>query len=168
MILNFKNFIKSLNIGDWFTTERINSPNNKTKTTVKDSDIGGDVIGRDKNEFNNTTTHSISNLEKKVLKVLYLQHQRDQSVPRRLFREICEILEIKDGTWVAPLNDSKYLKIDGEFVVMNADGLRYMDNLDPSELNKIVLPEEQRKWDEAIEQQNKRFEENQKRRKSYR
>jgi hypothetical protein len=162
MIFNFKNIIGK--IGALIKIDRKDSPNEKTKTAVKDSDVRGDVVGRDKNEFNNGNITQISNLEKRVLKVLYLKHQKDHSHPREKISEVYKILKIKDGDWVAPLNDSKYLKIDSEFIVMNADGLRYMDNLEPSDLSKIILPGKNENWNKVTYQQNRMFEENRKNR----
>jgi len=131
-----------------------NSP--KNKQVIKESAVIGDVIIGDKYHTNSLTFSPPSNLEKKVLKYLHIKTVGKR--PEEKISTIYKDLEISEGTNVQTLNDSKYLIVGSDEISINSEGVRYMDNLSPEELRKIILPEEQRRIDIATEEQKMRIE----------
>lgn len=75
---------------------------------------------------------STSNLEKRVLQILYSEYKRTGQRNKRKATEIFKELGIKDGQDVSTLNDSKFMSIelDGthQCFVITSEGVRYMDN----------------------------------------
>ena len=116
------------------------------KQVVKKSQFQGDVVGRDKVTTNNPINAKFSNNEKRILKLLYILHSENK-YPRINIPEAFNKLNIKEGTFVGDLNDSKVVKIEGSDFIITAEGIRYIESLDKNELQKIVLPEEQREMD---------------------
>ncbi len=129
----------------------------KTKAEEKaSSDVKNPTI----NKINYTNTgNSISNLELKVLKILYIKY-KNREYPRNNIIKTYKELDIIDGTYVGTLNDSKYIKINGEDFLITSDGIRHMDSLTKEQLNAIVLPEEQKERGKIIEKQKEMFEKN--------
>lgn len=79
------------------------------------------VAGRDFNFFSEVKLNP-SNLEKKVLKILYKKYSVGQN-PYSKIVDIFKELEISGGTPVSLLNSSKYLEIKGESICMKDDGI---------------------------------------------
>ncbi len=48
-------------------------------------------------------------------------------------------LGITDGMYVGMLNDSKYVEVDGEFLKLTTEGIRYMD----SQARKVATQEKE-------------------------
>ncbi len=105
---------------------RSNSPSNKASLKSSTGNIvqqaGRDLnIGVGNNEF-------ISNLEKRVMYRLYKKYLEENKLFQWKFTDACGTLGIADGSYVGTLNDSKYVKLDGEYLVLTSDGIRYMDS----------------------------------------
>lgn len=132
----------------------------EVKQKIVDSQTGN-IVGRDLNINNQTTGIKLSNIEKQVLKLLYLEYKSGKSTRLKIL-DVHTELEIKDGQYVGMLNNSRYIKTDTEDYILNDDGIRYMDNLSQIEIKNILLPREQRARDEIMEQQRLRSEERRK------
>ena len=127
---------------------RNNSLNNKPKIL---NSTTGHIAGRDINIIP-TTTDELSDLEKKVLKILNREY-KSRGYPRCEIISVHTELEIPNGYYIGMLNDSPYLRIEGEFYVMENKGIRYMNNLTESAIDEIVLPSEQKIQDQRFAQQ---------------
>lgn len=129
------------------------------KQNIKKSEVNGDIVARDKVVNTNTSAIKLSNNEKRLLKLLYLLH-KDNINPRIKITEAHNELQIKDGTFVGDLNESKAVSIQGEFYVITTDGLRYIENLSLEDLSRIVLPKDQRERDLIVQKQLEMFRKN--------
>src|SRR3989338_6817834 len=89
-----------------------------TKQIIKKTRVNGDVVGRDKVTLTTSAPDNLlSNEEKMVLK--YLDSLRIQSLPPRdKQKTMLSELKIRD---CSTLNDSKYIKIEGDDFGMKPD-----------------------------------------------
>lgn len=69
----------------------------------------------------------ISDLEIKILHKLYTRYKEGQ-YPRINLRTLHSELDITDGSYVGPLNKSKFFKINGNDYVIEDAGIRFMDS----------------------------------------
>lgn len=74
----------------------------------------------------------ISNLEKKVLKILYERYKKVKRVEPILMKDLFQLLSIKEGESVGVLNTCKYLSIKlvgtRDAFIINDAGIRYMES----------------------------------------
>ena len=127
------------------------------KSVIKESTTG-DIAGRDLYKTSNTEK-LLSNIEKKILKILYREYQ-DRGKNGFKIRNTHSELEIDDGFDLTCVNDSEYIKTEGDFYKMTPHGIRYMDNLTPIDLSQIMLPKEEGEREFIMRQQRQRFEQN--------
>lgn len=73
----------------------------------------------------------ISDLEKKIMLHLYEVYDRTKSNPRWKILDAYRDLGIKEGNYVGILNNSKYIKTDGEYFQLTDEGIRLMDTEKP-------------------------------------
>ncbi len=73
----------------------------------------------------------ISDLEKKIMLHLYEVYDRIKSNPRWKILDAYRDLGIKEDNYVGMLNNSKYIKTDGEYFQLTDEGIRLMDTEKP-------------------------------------
>jgi len=108
---------------------RDKSPSNKAN--IKSSP--GSLVhqaSRDINITNSTKDDVISDLELRILQKLYKRYRKTKEFPRWKATDAYKELDIPEGVgkYVGMLNDSKYVDVDGDELVMTNNGIRYMDN----------------------------------------
>lgn len=149
MIFHLDKIIETLKVKfDFKFLNREASPSKEAK--VSKSEVHGSVVGGDVN-FTSTENSILSRQEKMVLKILDRQY-KVTNYPRYPISETHFELGIANGQYVGTLNDSEFLRIDGENYVMTNKGIRYMDNLSEAELNKILLPAEEKELERRIKE----------------
>lgn len=108
-----------------------NSPTIKNRAEVNNSTVGSiqqaQNINNDMRSFAGSEVH-VSDLEIKILKELYSTYRESKKYPRLPLREIHKKLGISEGDYVGTVNDSKFLKIDGNDYVITEAGIRFMDS----------------------------------------
>jgi hypothetical protein len=145
-IMIFKFNFEKIDFSRWFKKE--NSPNHKAN--IKSASIGNDVVVGDQYNFL-AKEYPVSDLEKKILKVLYNFHKNNSGASAKIkIVDVYKQLEIENGQWVGVLNDSHYLSVDGEYFSLTTDGLRYMDSMSDVERNEILLPVEKREEEKMV------------------
>lgn len=101
----------------------------KNKAELVNSAVGtfqqADQINNIRN-FAGSVEH-ISDLEIKIIRRLYAKYKEGQ-YPRLDLRALHGELGIADGSYVGPLNESRFLKIEGNDYVIKDDGIRFMDS----------------------------------------
>lgn len=102
----------------------------KNKNKLINSTVGtiqqADQINNSIRNFVGSDEH-ISDLEIKILRKLYAKYKEGQ-YPRLDLRKLHSELGITDGSYVGPLNDSRFLKIEGNDYVIKDAGIRFMDS----------------------------------------
>lgn len=109
----------------------------------------GHVVAGDLNIHDNSKKNP-SNLEKQLMKLIYREY-KDGRFPRVELSKAHNELNIKSGQYVGVINNSDYITLDTNSYILTDDGIRYMDNRTDSELNQIVLSDEQKRWDDIME-----------------
>ena len=108
-----------------------NSPTTKNRAEVVHSTAGNiqqaHSINNDMRSFAGSDDH-VSELELKILKELYLAFKETKKYPRLPLKDVHKKLGISDGDYIGPVNDSKFLKIDGDDYVTKEIGIRFMDS----------------------------------------
>ncbi len=108
-----------------------NSSVTKNRAEVSNSTVGSiqqaHSINNDMRSFAGSDDH-VSELELKILKELYLAFKETRKYPRLPLKDVHEKLGISDGDYIGPVNDSKFLKIDGNDYVIKEVGIRFMDS----------------------------------------
>ncbi len=99
-----------------------NKLRNSTVGTIQQAD-------RINNEVKNFAglEDNISDLEIKILRKLYAKYKKGE-YPSLDLRKMNEELGISDGQYVGPLNNSKFLKIEGNNYIIEDAGIRFMDS----------------------------------------
>lgn len=107
------------------------SPVTKNRTKVSNSTFGSiqqaQSIHNDMRSFAGSDD-DISELELKILKELYLVFKETKKYPYLSLKDVHTKLGISEGDYIGPVNDSKFLKIDGNDYVMKEAGIRFMDS----------------------------------------
>lgn len=103
---------------------RRNSPS--SKASLKKSSAGN-VAGRDIN-IGNESNEDISEPERKILHKLYLKYKETGQRPRLDLQTLHNEIGISEGDYIGPVNNSKFLKIDGSDYVIKDAGIRFMDS----------------------------------------
>lgn len=108
-----------------------NSPTTKYRAEVTNSTVGNiqqaQSINNDMRSFAGSEEH-VSDLELKILKELYLAFKETKKYPRLSLKDVHEKLGVSEGDYIGPVNDSKFLKIDGNNYVITEAGIRFMDS----------------------------------------
>ena len=102
----------------------------KNQNKLKNSTVGTiQQADRINNEIRNFagSEDNISDLEIKTLRKLYTKYKNGE-YPRLDLRKLNEELGISDGQYVGPLNNSKFLKIEGNDYLIEDAGIRFMDS----------------------------------------
>lgn len=110
---------------------RKNSPVTKNKASIHHSTVGSiQQANNISNEIRNFVGSEdyISDLEIKILRELYLALKETGRYPRLDLRSMHTKLGVKDGDYIGTVNDSKFLKIDGNDYVITEAGIRFMDS----------------------------------------
>lgn len=155
------NFLEK--IVDKISSKFLNRKNSDNSKNVLNNSNAGDMAGRDlyKTELLFSQSGiSASKLEKKLLKLLYLEYEKNGVNNGKKVPHAYKELDIKYGSDISTLNDSKLIKIENDFFKMTSDGIRYIENLKTEDINDIVLPSEKKEWDELMRQEEVRIEEN--------
>lgn len=69
----------------------------------------------------------ISDIEIKILRKLYAKYKEEQ-YPKLNLRILHDELGLSAGSYVGPLNNSRFLKIEGNDYVIKDAGIRFMDS----------------------------------------
>lgn len=105
---------------------RTNSPSNKA--VAKYSSVQSlQQAGRDINNVSAPATDTLSDLEWRVLKYLYLEHRASRRMPRWNIQAAYKELGVREGSYVGVLTDSSFVKLEGEELMLTNAGIRYMD-----------------------------------------
>ena len=120
----FEKVIGELKLKFSFLNRR-NSPSNRT--TLKRS--SGNTVQQAGRDLNINAGHSgaISDLERETLRRLYKEYRKTGKLLRWKITDAYRELGITEGSYVGTLNDSKYIELDGEHLVLTNEGIRYMD-----------------------------------------
>jgi len=70
---------------------------------------------------------NISDFEKKILKKLYEKYRKSDKLFKLKTADAYSEFNISDGRYVGILNDSKYIKLEGDDLLLTDEGIRYMD-----------------------------------------
>lgn len=70
----------------------------------------------------------ISDLEINILRKLYAKYKEKGQYPRLNLRTLHGEIGISEGDYVGPVNDSRFLKIEGNDYVIKDAGIRFMDS----------------------------------------
>lgn len=126
--LNFlEKIAEKFNLKFDFSGERRRIKNqNKLMNSVVGTIQQADQINNNIRNFAGSDEH-ISDLEIKSLRRLYARYKKGQ-YPRMDLRALHGELGISDGDYVGPVNNSKFLKIEGNDYVIEDAGIRFMDS----------------------------------------
>ncbi|OGY88873.1 MAG: hypothetical protein A2677_02175 [Candidatus Komeilibacteria bacterium RIFCSPHIGHO2_01_FULL_52_14] len=121
--------VEKFGVGFHFSGKK-NSPTIKNRSEIRNSTVGSvqqaNNISNEIKNFSGSEEH-ISDLEIKILRKLYAKYKKGQ-YPRLDLRTLHGELGIPDGSYVGPLNDSRFLKIEGSDYVIKDAGIRFMDS----------------------------------------
>ena len=116
---------------------RFNFSGKKGSTTTKNrAELSHSIVGsiqqassinNDIRNFIGSEDH-ISDLEIRILRELYSMFKETRRYPRIDLRALHEKLGISDGDYIGIVNDSKFLKIEGDDYVITEAGIRFMDS----------------------------------------
>jgi len=110
-----------------FSGERRRVKNeNKLKNSVVGTIQQADRINNEIRNFAGSEDN-ISDLEIKILRKLYARYKEGQ-YPRLDLQTLNREIGISDGQYVGPLNNSKFLKVEGNDYVIEDAGIRFMDS----------------------------------------
>jgi hypothetical protein len=70
---------------------------------------------------------NISDLEKRILKKLYEEYKKIGKLFKWKISDACAELNISNGDYVGVLNNSKYIKLEGDDLLITDEGIRHMD-----------------------------------------
>lgn len=107
---------------------RNNSNSNKLLLDGSDENIVNQA-GRDINIGVENNNENISNLETRILNKLYNEYRSTGRTFRWNVVDAYRELEIEDGTYVGLIQDSEYITLDGEHLLITNAGIRYMDTI---------------------------------------
>lgn len=117
---------------------RQNSPSNKSSFKNSSANFVPQA-GHDVNVNVGPGTDFISDLEKKILQKLYKHYRSTKQLLRWPCTEAYKEFGITDGCYVGPLNDSKYLKLEGEYLILTNEGIRFMDTIYSQKRPKVDI-----------------------------
>ena len=108
-----------------------NSPTTKNNSEVNNSSVGNiqqaQHISNDMRSFTGSESY-ISDIELRILKELYLSFRETKKYPHLPLGEVHEKLNISDGDYIGTVNNSEFIKIDGNDYVIKESGIRFMDS----------------------------------------
>lgn len=105
---------------------RNNSNSNKLSFDSSDENVVNQA-GRDVNIGVENNNENISNLETRILDKLYNEYRSTGRTFRWNVADAYQELGIEDGMYVGLIQDSEYISLDGETLLITNAGIRYMD-----------------------------------------
>ncbi len=148
------------------SSHKQNSPTIKPRLSINGSHIEGYVEQTSGNKYHTEVTMNddvASNIEKQIIKYLHVHGNRTNGPPSKKLYALYKDLEIDGDTWLGPVHDSRFIKVNTLNAHLTTDGVRYADNMRPEDLSAIVLPDERREMEMAQEKQQVRWSRNRER-----